>query len=44
MLHITMLKTILHGKPEGEKYPAQLINPLQGNLQWFLDKEAAQKL
>jgi len=40
----SMLHTILEGKPEGEKYPAQLINPLQGNLQWFVDKEAAKKL
>lgn len=32
---------ILEDKMDIEKYPAQLIKPISGNLQWFLDKSAA---
>ena len=35
---------ILHGTVDPEKYPAQLINPPEGDLQWFLDENAASGL
>lgn len=35
----------IHSKQKGfEKYPASLVKPNSGNLIWFLDEDAAQKL
>ena len=40
-----VLHTVLEGKQNSEKYPAQLIKPVKGNkLYWFIDKAAAAKL
>ncbi|MEP6712501.1 MAG: 6-phosphogluconolactonase [Ferruginibacter sp.] len=40
-----MLHTVIEGKQNTEKYPAQLIKPVKGNsLYWFIDKAAAVKL
>ena len=36
-----VLKTVLNGPFEPDKYPAQLIKPVNGNLYWFADKTAA---
>jgi 6-phosphogluconolactonase len=36
-----VLKTVLTSAYQPEKYPAQLISPVNGNLYWFLDKKAA---
>ena len=36
-----VLKTVMTSAYEPEKYPAQLISPVNGNLYWFLDKKAA---
>lgn len=35
------VKHILKDESNIEEYPAQLINPTSGDLQWFLDKDAA---
>lgn len=35
---------VLEGEYDFEKYPAQLIIPEQGNLHWYLDKDAASLL
>ena len=41
----SMLHTVLEGKYEPVKYPAQLVKPARGNkLFWFVDKAAAVKL
>jgi 6-phosphogluconolactonase len=41
----TVLHTILEGKKDIEKYPAQLIRPTKGNkLYWYIDKAAASHL
>ena len=37
-----VLKAVLHGSPG--QYPAQLIQPVNGQLHWFLDEEAAGEL
>lgn len=37
-----VLKAVLQGAPG--KYPVQLIQPVNGDLHWFLDKEAAGEL
>jgi 6-phosphogluconolactonase len=39
-----IVNQILNGTSDPERYPAQLINPLSGELYWYLDKEAAEKL
>ena len=36
-----IVKTILYGPRQPIKFPAQIINPEEGNLYWFIDKEAA---
>ncbi len=36
-----VLKTVLTSPFQPDKYPAQLISPVNGNLFWFLDKKAA---
>lgn len=38
----TTLKAVLQGLPG--KYPAQLIQPANGELHWFLDEDAAEEL
>lgn len=35
------LKDILEDLPESKRYPASHIKPLNGNLDWWIDKEAA---
>ena len=35
---------VLKDVRNAEKYPAQLINPADGELQWFLDEDAASRL
>lgn len=39
-----ILENVLEGQRDAEKYPAQLIRPADGNLLWFVDKDAAAKL
>lgn len=36
-----ILKAVLNDQYQPEKYPAQVINPEDGNLYWFVDKKAA---
>jgi 6-phosphogluconolactonase len=36
-----IFNTVLHDAYQPDKYPAQLIKPTDGNLYWFVDKEAA---
>ncbi len=38
------LKEVLHGKKNIMKYPSQRIQPVNGELHWFVDKEAAELL
>ncbi|MCW3091146.1 MAG: pgl [Ferruginibacter sp.] len=38
------VQTILEGMPDIENFPAQLIQPDDGELEWFLDKTAASKI
>ncbi|MDP1547803.1 MAG: 6-phosphogluconolactonase [Anaerolineales bacterium] len=38
------LRSVLKGKPDLEKYPAQRIQPVNGNLVWMLDEAAASLL
>ena len=35
---------VLEGEKDPENYPAQLINPGEGVVNWFLDEDAAKKL
>ena len=35
---------VFEGRTDPEKYPAQLIHPVDGDLQWFLDEAAASRL
>jgi 6-phosphogluconolactonase len=37
----TILKTVLRGSHEPDKFPAQIINPENGNVYWFIDEKAA---
>jgi len=39
-----MLKTILEGEFEPQKFPAQNVNPRGGNLFWLIEKDAARLL
>ncbi|HEX8266987.1 MAG TPA: 6-phosphogluconolactonase [Pyrinomonadaceae bacterium] len=39
-----MLKTVLEGEFEPQKFPAQNVNPRDGNLFWLIEKEAARLL
>ena len=36
-----VVKTVMTSDYDPEKYPAQLISPVNGNLYWFLDSKAA---
>jgi 6-phosphogluconolactonase len=38
------LKEVLHGKYQPDIYPSQCIKPLNGNLHWFIDEDAAELL
>lgn len=38
------LKEVLEGPRDPHRYPAQLIHPSSGHLQWLVDKEAASQL
>ena len=38
------LKTVLEGNFEPEKYPAQNVKPINGNLFWLIDDDAARLL
>lgn len=40
----TSLKEVLEGEHQPEKYPSQLIKPVDGNLLWMLDVAAASLL
>ncbi|HEX8396530.1 MAG TPA: 6-phosphogluconolactonase [Pyrinomonadaceae bacterium] len=39
-----MLKTVLEGEFEPQKFPAQNVNPRGGNLFWLIEKDAARLL
>jgi 6-phosphogluconolactonase len=39
-----ILKAVLTGRQQSERYPAQLIRPKQGKLLWILDQSAASRL
>ena len=39
-----ILKEVLEGPPHPHRYPARLIHPSSGRLQWLVDKEAASQL
>jgi 6-phosphogluconolactonase len=39
-----VLKKVISGPPQSDLYPAQLINPLDGELRWFVDEAAASLL
>lgn len=39
-----ILKTVLGGPYQPDKFPAQIINPENGNLYWLVDKKAASLL
>jgi 6-phosphogluconolactonase len=39
-----VLKEVLEGEYQPTKLPAQIINPIDGDLHWFLDDAAAKKL
>lgn len=38
------LNEVINGKFRPKKYPAQLIQPEEGEIHWYLDEEAAKKL
>jgi 6-phosphogluconolactonase len=40
----SVLKQVIEGKYEQNELPAQIIQPINGNLHWFLDKAAANDL
>jgi len=40
----TILNAVTNSEFEPNKYPAQLVDPVQGNLYWFADKAAASLL
>ena len=40
----TAVHAVLEGPFQPQKYPAQLINPVQGDLVWLLDQAAASQL
>ena len=39
-----ILKTVLTADYQPDKFPAQRIKPLNGNLYWFIDSKAAAHL
>ncbi len=38
------IEAVLEGAFQPTRYPAQLVNPVQGDLDWLLDREAASRL
>ena len=38
------VREIIHELPEAKIYPANFVKPLHGQLEWYLDKQAAQLL
>jgi 6-phosphogluconolactonase len=38
------VQQVVEGVHDTDTFPAQLISPLNGDLTWFLDREAASKL
>jgi 6-phosphogluconolactonase len=38
------VKQVVEGNKDFENFPAQLIRPISGNLEWFLDADAAVRL
>ncbi|MEJ7587705.1 MAG: hypothetical protein WKI04_09110 [Ferruginibacter sp.] len=38
------VKNILEGVNDEENFPAQLVQPVDGELNWFLDKAAAAEI
>ncbi len=40
----TVLKEVIEGTHNPLQLPSQIIQPVSGNLYWFLDKDAAEKL
>jgi 6-phosphogluconolactonase len=38
------LKAVLEGKPDPEQLPAQSVQPIDGELFWFVDRDAASEL
>ncbi len=38
------LKEVLEGAPDPDLYPSQVIQPLSGELHWFVDEAAAAQL
>jgi len=38
------IKEIIYGEPAASAYPASMVNPVNGQLFWFLDKQAASQL
>jgi 6-phosphogluconolactonase len=39
-----VLKEVLEGEYNPDKYPSQIIKPVTGNVHWFIDEAAAAKL
>jgi 6-phosphogluconolactonase len=40
----TMLKTVLGGEYQPDRFPAQLIHPTQGSVVWMIDQAAESSL
>lgn len=40
----TVLREVLEGKAPGEQYPAKLVQPIEGELIWLVDRAAASEL
>jgi 6-phosphogluconolactonase len=38
------LKEVLHGEAQPSRYPAQAVNPVDGELVWLVDQAAAANL
>ena len=38
------IEAVLEGESQPNRYPAQLVDPVQGDLVWLLDREAARRL
>lgn len=38
------IEAVLEGSFQPNRYPAQLVNPVQGDMVWLLDREAASRL
>jgi len=38
------LKAVLEGKYQPDEYPAQIVSPPNGEVEWIVDRDAAKKL